>query len=84
MGRVLMVDGGPGDTPALTKLQPVAFPADGGHVGDGAGAQSKVEAFGSIGTGRAARESLQELLEIAGNTLKGVHCLQPSMTGFLP
>ena len=67
MGRVLMVDGGPGDTPALTKLQPVALPA-----------------FGCIGTGRAARERLQELLEIDGNTLKGVHCLQPSMTGFLP
>ena len=83
-GRVLMVDGDPGDTPALTKLQPAALRADSGHVGGGGGAQSRVEAFSSVCAGRAARERLQELLGIAGNTLKGVHCLQASMTRFMP
>ena len=76
---VLTADSDPGDTPALAEPQLVALQADGGRMGAGAGGQRRAEAHGNCDRGRSASEHLWELLELAGNTLKGVNCLQPSM-----
>lgn len=73
MGCVLTVDSDPGDTPALAKPQLVALQADGGLMGARVGGQRRAEAHGNCNRGRLASEHLWELLELTGNTLKGVN-----------
>lgn len=78
MGCVLVMDSDPGKTSALAKTPQVALQADARHVGAGAEKMSRTEAHGNCKRNRLTRELVWELLEITGDTWKGVNFLKLS------
>lgn len=75
----LMMNSDPGKTSALAKPQSMALQADARRVGAGPEKNNRTEAHGNCKRNRLAREFLWKLLEITGNTLKGVNFLERSV-----